>query len=201
MSLTAAAASWRRRGAEASHAAHLRGLSGFPLHYLYETPQFLIDLPKLIRSKLRRVGNTFFWAGHLFVPNVRHEGVVEKAPIASTNCISSCVVCLCLGHVASHCLIRTRKIRFPIPRGPRAGRLLGRSRCRTRTCFSSTLTDEGFRQRAKPPASFPTRFLSAVVIDVKVAFSFEPSEPTTVMITTEMPVTMRLPHKRSYTSI
>jgi hypothetical protein len=51
-----------------------------------------------------------------------------------------------------------------------------------------------------PLHRFQLAYLSAVVIDVKVAFSFEPSEPTTVMITTEMPATMRSSHKRSYTT-
>jgi hypothetical protein len=93
--------------------SHLRGLSGSALHYFYEATQFLVDLPQLMGGKLRGIGDTLFCAGHLFVPNVRHEGAVEKRPIAVANCISSCVVCLCLGHLVSPCLLWNREHKSP----------------------------------------------------------------------------------------
>ena len=142
----------------------LRGLSGFPLHYFYEASQFLVDLPKLIRGKLRRIGDTFVCARHLLMPNVRHEGVVEKLPIAIANCIRCCVVCSCLGHVLSPCSIWPRGTRSPFRvswvAGGGFGRLfLGTSRWRPRTCTSSRSTNEGFGRWAKPPSSFPPRLL------------------------------------------
>jgi hypothetical protein len=60
----------------------LRGLSGSPLHYFDEASQFLVDLPKLMCGKLRRIGDAFLGTGHLFVPKLRHEGIVEKRPVA-----------------------------------------------------------------------------------------------------------------------
>jgi hypothetical protein len=61
------------------------GLSGSPLHYVYEAPQFVVDLPKPIRGKFRRKGGTFVRGRHLFVPNVRREGRGEHGLIAVAN--------------------------------------------------------------------------------------------------------------------
>jgi len=63
-------------------------LTGSSLHYCYEAPQFIVDLPKPMRGKLCRIGEAFVCAWHLFVPNVRQEGVIKKTLIAIANCIS-----------------------------------------------------------------------------------------------------------------
>ena len=44
---------------------------------------------------------------------------------------------------------------------------------------------------AAPRRFCDDRYFSAVFIDVKVAFNFEPMVPTTVMMATEMPAAMR----------
>jgi hypothetical protein len=68
--------------------ADLEGSSGAPLHHFYEAAQFLVDLPKPIRGELGRIGDTLIGAGHLFVPNVWHEGMVEKLQVAIAYCIT-----------------------------------------------------------------------------------------------------------------
>jgi hypothetical protein len=55
----------------------LRGLLGSSLYYFYETPQFIVDLPKQVRGKLGRISDTFVCARHLLVPDVRREGAGE----------------------------------------------------------------------------------------------------------------------------
>jgi len=63
-------------------------LLGSSLHNFYEAPQFIVDLPKPICGKLRRIGEAFVCAWHLFVPNVRYERLIKKTLIAIANCIS-----------------------------------------------------------------------------------------------------------------
>jgi hypothetical protein len=55
----------------------LRGLLGSSLHYFYEPSQFIVDLPKPVGGKLRRISDTFACARHLLVPDVRREGAGE----------------------------------------------------------------------------------------------------------------------------
>src|SRR5580704_2025705 len=68
------------------------GLSGCPLHYFYEAPQFLVDLAKPICGIFHRIGATFVRARHLLVPDVRREGFGEQCLIAVANRIGCGVV-------------------------------------------------------------------------------------------------------------
>jgi hypothetical protein len=80
-------------------------LSDISLHYSQEASQLLVDPPKLMRGEFRRIGDTFVRARHLLVPNGGHEWIVEKGPITVANLIGSYVVCRCLEHAVSRCLV------------------------------------------------------------------------------------------------